>query len=269
MFLALSLLLAVGVMTPAPTFKPAVVTVHASEFAFIAPKSVPAGTITFHMVNDGKQLHHVTLVKLLHGKTVADYMEALKHPGPPPAWSVEVGGPNATGPGQTSDATVTLEPGNYAIVCFVPTPGATPVPHIMKGMFSALTVTPSSAPSAEPTADVNVRLSDYKFTSSKPLSAGRHVIKVTNDAAQPHEIVFVKLAPGKTAAGLAAWVEAGMQGPPPGMALGGVAAMAKGRSNTFTVDLTPGTYGMICFLPDAKDGKPHSAHGMTTQFEVK
>jgi len=104
-----------------------------------------------------------------------------------------VGGPNATGPGQTSDATVTLEPGNYAIVCFVPTPGATPVPHIMKGMFSALTVTPSSAPSAEPVADVNVRLSDYKFTSSKPLSAGRHVIKVTNDAAQPHEIVFVKL----------------------------------------------------------------------------
>jgi len=269
MLRAFSVLLAAGIIAPAPAFKPAIVTVRASEFAFTAPKSVPAGTITFRMVNDGKQLHHVTLVKLLHGKTAADYMEALKHPGPPPAWSVEVGGPNATGPGQTSDATVTLEPGNYALVCFVPTPGATPVPHIMKGMISALTVTPNSAAAAEPVADVNVRLSDYKFALSKPLSAGRHVIKVTNDAAQPHEIVFVKLAPGKTAAGLAEWVEAGMQGPPPGMALGGVAAMAKGRSNTFTANLTPGTYGMICFLPDAKDGKPHSTHGMTTQFEVK
>ncbi len=269
MLIALSLLLALGVTTPSPTFKPAVVTVHANEFAFTAPKSLPAGTITFRMVNDGKQLHHVTIVKLLQGRTLADFEQALRQPGPPPAWAVEVGGPNATGPGQTSEATVTLEPGNYALVCFVPTPGAAPVPHVMKGMISALTVTPSSAPSAEPAADVNVRLSDYKFTTSKPLTAGRHVIKVTNDAAQPHEIVFVKLLPGKTAAGLAQWVEAGMQGPPPGMALGGVAAIAKGRSNTFALDLTPGTYGMICFLPDAKDGKPHSAHGMTTQFEVK
>jgi uncharacterized cupredoxin-like copper-binding protein len=269
MFRVLSLLLAVGAAAPAPTSKPVVVTVHANEFAFTGPKSVAAGTITFRMVNDGKQLHHVTIVKLLHGKTAADYVEAIKHPGPPPAWSVEVGGPNATGPGQSSEATVTLEPGNYALVCFVPTPGATPVPHIMHGMISALTVTPSSAPSAEPAADVNVRLRDYKFTMSKPLTAGWHNIKVTNDAAQPHEIVFVKLAPGATAAGLAQWVEAGMQGPPPGMALGGVAAIASGRSNTFPVNLTPGTYGMICFLPDAKDGKPHSAHGMTTQFEVK
>ena len=268
MILALSLLLAVGAATPAPTLKPAVVTVHASEFAFTAPKSVSAGTITFRMVNDGKQLHHVTLVRLLNGKTVADYVAALKKPGPPPAWSVMVGGPNATGPGQTSSATLTLEPGQYALVCFVPSPGEQ-APHMMKGMVSALTVTPSSAPSAEPTPDVNVQLSDYKFALSKPLTAGRHTIRVTNDATQPHEVVFVKLAPGKTAAELANWVEAGMQGAPPGMALGGVAAMAKGRSNTFTADLTPGTYGMICFLPDARDGKPHSVHGMTTQFEVK
>jgi hypothetical protein len=269
MFRALSLLLAVGVAAPAPKFKPAVVTVHANEFAFTAPKSVPAGTITFRMVNDGKQLHHVSVIKLLHGKTVADFVDALKHPGPPPAWSVAVGGPNAAVPGQTSEATLTLEPGQYALVCFVPSPGKEPVPHVMNGMITGLTVTPSSAPSIEIPADVNVRLSDYKFAFSKPLSAGRHVIRVTNDAAQPHEIVFIKLAPGKTAAGTAAWVESGMQGPPPGMPLGGISPIAKGRSNTFTLDLTPGTYGMICLLPDAKDGKPHSAHGMTTQFEVK
>ena len=269
MFRALSLLLVAGIIAPAPSFKPAVVTVRASEFAFTAPKSVPAGTITFRMVNDGKQLHHVTLVKLLHGKTAADYMEALKHPGPPPAWSVEVGGPNATGPGQTSDATVTLEPGNYALVCFVPTPGATPVPHIMKGMISALTITPSSAPGVNVPADVNIRLSDYKFGLSKPLTAGRHTIQVTNDAAQDHEVLFVKLAPGATTKGLAEWVEAGMQGQPPAMPLGGASPLAKGRSSIVSLDLTPGTYGMVCFLPDVKDGKPHSLHGMTAQFEVK
>ena len=264
----LSLLLAAGTVVSTPPVKPNVVTVRASEFAFSAPKSVPAGTITFHMVNAGKQLHHVSIIKLLHGKTTADYVAALKNPGPPPAWSVEVGGPNAAVPGGSSDATVTLEPGQYALVCFVPSPGEQ-APHLMKGMISALTVTPSSAASTEPTADVNIRLSDYKFTLSKPMAAGHHVIRVTNDAAQPHEVLFVKLPPGQTAAKVAEWVEAGQKGAPPAMPIGGSSPLAKGRSTTLSVDLAPGRYGMICFLPDAKDGKPHSVHGMTTQFEVK
>ena len=264
----LSLLLAASSAWSSATLKPYVVTVRASEFAFSAPKTVPAGSITFHMVNGGKQLHHVSIIKLLDGKTVADYVAAMKNPGPPPAWSVEVGGPNAAVPGGTSDATVTLEPGQYALVCFVPSPGEM-APHMMKGMISALTVTPNSAASAEPTADVNIRLSDYKFALSKPMAAGRHVIRVTNDAAQPHEVLFVKLPPGQTAAKVAQWVEDGQKGAPPAMPMGGVSPLAKGRSTTLSLDLTPGTYGMICFLPDAKDGKPHSMHGMTTQFEVK
>lgn len=268
MFRVLTVLLAVGLAAPAPPLKPAIVTVHASEFAFAAPKSVSAGTITFRMVNDGKQLHHVAIVKLLNGKTVDDFMAAMKKPGPPPAWIVAVGGPNAVVPGQSTDATLTLEPGNYALVCFIPSPGD-PTPHVMKGMISALTVTPGSAPSVNVPADVNIRMSDYRFALSKPLTAGRHVIKVTNDAAQDHEVLFVKLPPGVTAAGVAEWVEAGMKGPPLAMPMGGVSPIARGRSNTIALDLTPGTYGMICFLPDAKDGKPHSVHGMTAQFEVK
>jgi len=268
MIALLSLLLATGAASPVPAFKPRIVTVRASEFAFSAPKSVPAGTITFHMVNDGKQLHHVSIVKLLHGKTPADYMAALKNPGPPPAWSVEVGGPNAAVPGGTSDATLTLEPGSYALVCYVPSPGEL-APHLMKGMIAPLTVTPSSVASMEPTPDVTMHLSDYKFTMSKPLTAGRHWVRVTNDAVQPHEVLFVKMAPGMTAAKVAQWVEDGQKGPPPAMPIGGASPMAKGRSTTLSLDLTPGTYGLICFLPDAKDGKPHSVHGMTTQFEVK
>ncbi len=32
------------------------------------------------------------------------------------------------------------------------------------------------------------------------------------------------------------------------------------------VELTPREYGLICFLPDAQDGKPHVAHGTLKQF---
>jgi hypothetical protein len=45
----------------------------------------------------------------------------------------------------------------------------------------------------------------------------------------------------------------------------------KGMVKTLTVpvDLEPGQYGLICFIPDAKDGKPHSAHGMTETLTVR
>ena len=34
------------------------------------------------------------------------------------------------------------------------------------------------------------------------------------------------------------------------------------------VDLPPGEYGLLCFLPDAKDGKPHFLHGMARSTTV-
>ena len=42
----------------------------------------------------------------------------------------------------------------------------------------------------------------------------------------------------------------------------------KGAQGSFTADLTPGDYGFICFVPDAKDGKPHLAHGMMRTITV-
>ena len=133
----------------------------------------------------------------------------------------------------------------------------------------ALTVTAEKSGGTEPVADATIRLSDYAFSVDKPLAAGHHVLRVTNDAAQSHEVVVVELPPGKTAADLGNWVEkTQMKGPPPGKPIGGIALLANGRSGTFPVDLKPGHYGFICFVPDAKDGKSHFAHGMTKDFTV-
>jgi hypothetical protein len=63
------------------------------------------------------------------------------------------------------------------------------------------------------------------------------------------------------------WI-AKMEGPPPGKPLGGVSGIDKGMSEYFSADFSPGNYAFICFLPDAKDGKPHFAHGMVQQFTV-
>jgi uncharacterized cupredoxin-like copper-binding protein len=59
-----------------------------------------------------------------------------------------------------------------------------------------------------------------------------------------------------------------MKGPPPAMPLGGIGAIDPGQTATFTADLTPGNYGLICFVPDAKDGKLHLQHGMMQDIKV-
>lgn len=244
---------------------PNVVTVVANDFEFQAPTQMPAGLTKFVLKGQGKEIHHATIVKLDSGKTVADLTAAFKTPGPPPSWVTFVGGPNVPDPGAEANATVELTPGNYALVCFVDTPDK--VPHFAKGMVHGFTVSAPAANAMAPAADVNLSLVDYAFNFDKPLTAGRHTIKVTNPAAQNHEIQLIKLAPGKTLGDMQQWIEK-MQGPPPGNAVGGTAGMEPGTTNYFDVELTPGEYVAICFVPDHKDGKPHFVHGMAKQFTV-
>lgn len=254
----------------APTGKntPAVVTVTAADFSFDAPPRIPAGTTTFRLMNQGTELHQAQLVKLEDGKTLGDLAQALKNPGPPPAWLKWQGGPNGIAPGQEANATAVLTPGQYAYLCLIPSPDGKI--HISKGMARPFEVTAAPAGSAAgfPAADVTIKLLDYGFESSQPLTAGRHTILVENAGPQAHELVLLKLAPGKKTEDFAHWAESGMKGPPPAEPLGGVVALDTGARGTFEVELTPGDYGLICFVPDAKDGKPHLAHGMMKTIKV-
>lgn len=253
-----------------PTIAPNTVTITATEFAFNAPDTIPGGLTTLHLLDAGKQLHHVQLIKLDSGKTPADFAKAMKRmkPGEPlPSWAHEAGGVNAPKPGGgEASATLALDPGTYMMVCLIP--DAQGVPHVMKGMVRPLTVVPATGPAAtEPKADVTMKLADYSFTLSTPLTAGTHTIRVENDGAQPHEVQLVRLAPGKSAADMAVWVDR-QYGPPPGEPIGGVPAIPVGAHAFITENFTPGQYALLCFVPDMKDGKPHAAHGMVKQITV-
>jgi uncharacterized cupredoxin-like copper-binding protein len=242
------------------------VVVTATDYAFDAPATIPAALTTFRLVNHGKELHHLVLVKIPEGKTLEDMAKETKGELPPP-WIQFAGGPNAVDPGSESSVTQVVEPGHYALICAIPGPDGKP--HMMKGMARMMDVTgPAAAVAAAPTADMTLKLVDYSFVASKPLTAGSHVIEVENAGPQPHEIVLLKLAPGKSAQDFINWVMK-PAGPPPASAVGGASPMDKGRTLQMHVNLTPGDYALICFLPDAKDGKPHLAHGMVQQIRVE
>lgn len=249
--------------TPASAAAP-VVDVIGMDYAFQAPDTMPAGVVTIRFHNNGKELHHVQVARLDSGKTVADLHGPMAAP---PAWLVPIGGPNAPPPGGVFEAQVDLTPGNYVLMCLIPS-AVDGQPHLMKGMLKPFTVTGSGAAVATyPAADVTIRLTNYDFVMSQPLTAGHHVIQIETDSTQLHEMLIARLNDGKTALELAQWAEK-PNGPPPGMPLGGVTGIAPGQKNTIEVDLTPGEYALICFMPDAKDGKPHYEHGMVKQVKI-
>ncbi len=57
-------------------------------------------------------------------------------------------------------------------------------------------------------------------------------------------------------------------GPPPGEEAGGALPMAPGMRAWTTVDLKPGNYVAVCFVPDPADGKSHLEHGMLMPLTV-
>ena len=242
-------------------------TITAWDYAFDAPDTAVAGFTEITLVNKGPELHHVQLIKLGAGKTLSDVFAALQAGGPPPAWVTDVGGPNTPAPGATAVASVELEPGRHAVLCFIPSPDGKP--HVMKGMAREIVVVPAPRKGARPAsgAVTTMTLSDYDFTLSEPLRAGKQQIRVRNVATQSHEVLLVKLEAGRTIADIVQWVEK-PQGPPPGLPLGGTTGIASGGENIVSVNLEPGDYALLCFIPDAKDGRMHLLHGMMKQVTV-
>lgn len=265
------LLLLAACATPEPkpaattAAEPPTVTITATDFAFQVPDTVTAGLTRVRLMNAGQDLHHAYLVRLEPGHTVSELVGAMKGDVLPP-WASSAGGPNTPAPGGEANATVELVPGDYAIICIIPSMEG--VRHTAKGMAASFTVVPSEGnAAAAPAADATIRLVDYAFEAVPPLSSGRRTIRIENAASQDHEIVIMRLAPGKHPVDFLTWF-AKPDGPPPVIPVGGISPVKAGGSNYVTVDLEPGQYAFYCFVPDAKDGKEHVEHGMMTEVTV-
>jgi uncharacterized cupredoxin-like copper-binding protein len=262
--------LALGACAKKPVAPPTanVVTITASEFAFAAPDTIPAGLTTLRLVATGQEPHHMVVMRLDSGKTMADLQTMMSQPeAPVPPWLAFPIGVSVIAPGDSGNATATLSPGHYVLACFIPSPDGTP--HVAKGMVRPMEVAATTAAAApEPAADIVITEKDYGFDVSGPLTAGTHTIRVENGGPQIHEVAMNLLAPGKTLADYQAWMQGGMQGPPPAKPVGGVTGPDVGGHEFFTATLVAGTYVLICLVPDNKDGKPHVAHGMIKEITV-
>lgn len=241
--------------------------VVAADFHFRAPRAIPAGLTRVRLHNEGTQPHHVQLIRLAPGHTVAEYLERIRAREFHVPWATFVGGPETPGTNGVSEVTVPLTPGEYAMICVIS--GSDRTPHIAKGMILPLTVTATQTPQSPlPEADVRLVLREYSFDITPGIRAGRQTIRVENAGTQAHHVAFVRLGNGRSLADALMWFKE-MKGPQLDHTIGGTTAIAPGGANLVTADFEPGDYALICFVPDTRDGVSHMRHGMVRQIRIQ
>jgi len=169
-------------------------------------------------------------------------------------------------PGQSQRVSVVLAEGEY-VLDYAPYPmeeGALPA-------RSPRSITVGGEVQTEtPAADVEVQMVDFAFALPAGIGAGEQLWRVRNGGEQLHHMVVLRLNEGASAQDALAWLET-EEGPPPGEPAAYVGIMSPGYSADYQMDLTPGRYVAICFMPDHRGdatGQPHFMLGMIQEFEI-
>lgn len=238
------------------------VSFHAHDFGYDGPDTIPSGVTAITLVNDGPSPHELILVRVDSGHTYAEIAQvALK--GDTPEWMSVVGGDGVIRVGQADTTISDLQPGIYALLCFIQDALDKP-PHFMLGMARTLTVTAERNSEEPPIADATIKLVDYGF-EMPDLKAGEHTLQIVNGGKEYHQIDLVRIPEGKTMKDVIAAEAPGS--PQVGEIIGGNGALSPGASNWWRVNLPAGKYVAMCYIP-SPDGKPHYMEGMVKEFTV-
>jgi uncharacterized cupredoxin-like copper-binding protein len=116
-------------------------TVTAFDFNYTIDQPITAGRRTIRFQNKGPQSHEFVLVKLAKGKTALDAQAWAERGQTGERPGTMLSGVAAIAPGQAVNVTNTFTPGEYAILCFVPSNNDKQgLPHVHYGMIKQFAV---------------------------------------------------------------------------------------------------------------------------------
>jgi hypothetical protein len=112
-----------------------------ADFSFTIPDEMPAGAQMWQIRNVGEQWHHLLVLKLNEGATIADVLALTEEAPEGPLPFEEVAFYGDMGAGTTAWVTLDLPAGAYYVVCLMPnTQEEAMTPHLAHGMIRSLLV---------------------------------------------------------------------------------------------------------------------------------
>lgn len=231
-----------------------------------APDTIAAGWTRLRLATEGEGGHNLIVLRL--DSAGADAIErvrlALDTARGTPATALALGGPE--GPqreGDTTEVILHLAPGRHVLACL--RRDADGHRHALEGEWRELVVLGDSAHAPAPPGTVTISMVDFAFTGPAEWPSGKNLLHATNDGTEDHLFILRRLNDGVT---LKQWLEAERPGRL-STGLGGLARIGPGRSAYLPVTLAPGTYVLVCLIPDRESGRPHSELGMFREVRVR
>jgi hypothetical protein len=275
-------------------------TINAAGMRFEGNHTIPSGWTTIRLNNLDNMLHFAMVVRLPEGVTANTYSDDLGSKfqkgydlmlegrneevaevfGSMPEWVTQLsyhGGPGFISGNRSAEATQYLEPGNYAVECYIKSNGIfhsySPVPGELTMLFP-FTVTDTPGNMAEPQANATLTINETGMILTEgALKSGENSIRVAFDTQTRYpsfvgqDVHVVRVNSDADIDAALNWMDwqkpKGLLVPSPVTFMGGINdVMPAGSTAYFTVDLPPGRYAFISETPEA-DKK-----GLLMEFEI-
>ena len=253
---------------------------------FDVPAEIEAGRYRVVLQNDSEMNVDLEVYQLPEGATVDDILAAyatLIESGfeqiPDIFFAVDFNGGPTAGPGKTGDVVLDLTPGEWVINLFAfdeETQKDIIVPK-------PVTVTGEMPDLEDPAGAVEIGMVEMDFVVPEPIAAGPQVWKIVNNGKTGHHLILSQVPAETTEEQIvelasrfsgSAPTEAGATPAVPALNPEDTVDVAKtqvissGRANWLAVDLPPGTYAVVCYLPDQETGLAHVMLSMVEVFTV-
>jgi len=254
----------------------------ATEYTFTMTPPPPGALrpgwtlLTFH--NAGAEAHQVMFARIKDGVNMTELAAAAANDSSGAgaiAFVDMIGGVSYIDAGKDITALVNLTEGAVMAMCYVP--DATGVAHALKGMTNALTVsgetTGEAASRPEPvgaSVDGTIELTKDGYRFPERMGRGWYHVRNTDDAL--HEVSLMRLGGSLSDDRTAMLVEdlAANRTPPVTLeAYGGMGAISAGFDGYLHLDLAPGDYLAVDFMPDPGRPRPHMLDGYWARFRVE
>ena len=245
------------------------------------PPSIRTGAVLMSLRNTDTVPRSAQIMRVEGDHGVEDVLKIVSSEGAKiPDWMQDGGGVGAVEPGASATVMQILAPGKY-VIWDDERPEEEDAPgNDELGAKGEFTVTGEPGNAQLPAQPARVTAIDtfegddkeYDF-EFEGLKAGKNKVRFENTGEELHHALFFPIAAGKTFKDVEAAFTSGEepQGPPPVDFENGIgtAVIDGGIEQNIELELKPGKYAVVCFIPDRKGGKPHAAKGMIKQLTIE